>query len=121
MSQDQQSGQGQQGQQSGQQGQAQLGQQSGQGNQAGQQGQNGQQVTDPGQNQGQQGDPTGQGPTNSQNVNGGNPSGDASVPYSDVIDSYQQQAAQQLDKNYIPITLKDQVKQYFEDLNNKNK
>lgn len=63
----------------------------------------------------------GQGPTNNQTVNGGNPSGQASVPYSDVLDTYQQQAAQQLDKNYIPITLKDQIKQYFEDLNKKSK
>jgi hypothetical protein len=63
----------------------------------------------------------GQGPTNNQTVNGGNPSGNASVPYSDVLDAYQQQAAQQLDKNYIPITLKDQIKQYFDDLNNKSK
>jgi hypothetical protein len=63
----------------------------------------------------------GQGPTNNQTVNGGNPSGNASIPYTDVLDSYQQQAAQQLDKNYIPITLKDQIKQYFEDLNKKSK
>ena len=63
----------------------------------------------------------GQGPTSNQTVNGGNPSGQASVPYSDVLDTYNQQAAQQLDKNYIPITLKDQIKQYFDDLNKKSK
>jgi hypothetical protein len=137
-------GQGQQGQQgqNGQQGENGQGQQGDQG----QQGQQGDQGTDSdgqtgskagkGSSDNMYANPTmrnqngtqtniqgkdGQGPTNSQTVNGGNPSGDASVPYSDVLDNYQQQAAQQLDKNYIPITLKDQVKQYFEDLNNKNK
>ncbi len=63
----------------------------------------------------------GQGPNNNQTVNGGNPSGNAAVPYSDVIDSYTQQASEQLDKNYVPITLKDMVKQYFDDLNKKEK
>lgn len=137
-------GQGQQGQQgqSGQQGQQGQGQQGDQGQQ-GQQGDQGNNTdgqtgskAGKGSSDNMYANPTmrnqngtqtnvqgkdGQGPTNSQTVNGGNPSGDASVPYSDVLDSYQQQAAQQLDKNYIPITLKDQVKQYFEDLNNKNK
>ncbi|HEX2915449.1 MAG TPA: hypothetical protein VH186_32115 [Chloroflexia bacterium] len=145
-----QQGQGQQpGQQQGQdQGQGQQGQQQGQGQQPGDQGQQGQGQGDQGDQPGQgskagkghsdnvlpnpsmrrengtnvnvQGK-NGQGPTNNQTVNGGNPSGDASVPYNEVLDNYQQQAAQQLDKNYVPITLKDMVKQYFDDLNNKNK
>lgn len=139
--------QGSQGNQPGQQGDQgqQPGQGGDQGDQGNQEGQNGSQGDSNGQNGSQAGkgssdsmfaNPTmrrengtqtniqgkdGQGPTQNQTVNGGNPSGEASVPYSDVLDSYQQQAAQQLDKNYIPITLKDQIKQYFEDLNKKSK
>jgi hypothetical protein len=125
---DQQGQQGQQGQGSGQQGDQGEGQQESDskgGSRAGKgssdaiyqdptkRNTNGSQVNVAGQD--------GQGPSSNQNVNGGNPSGQASVPYSDVIEQYQQQAAQQLDKNYIPLTLKDMIKQYFDDLNKKDK
>ena len=58
----------------------------------------------------------GDGPNSTQNVNAGDATGAAQVPYTDVINDYSQSASQSLDKNYVPLTLKDIVKQYFDDL-----
>jgi hypothetical protein len=130
--------QGQSGQQSGQNGQqqgqsGQNGQQQGNsstGNQSGQGGskagdghvenvyansslvtnQNGQQVNIPGKQ--------GSGPTNNQQVTSNQANGNTTVPLSDVVDAYKNAASEALDKNYVPITLKDVVKQYFNDLEN---
>ncbi len=57
------------------------------------------------------------GPQNSKSVNGGQASGEAKVPLSDLIETYRNAASESLDKNYVPITLKDVIKKYFDDLN----
>ena len=121
--------QGQNGQQQGQNGQ-QSGQGQSQGNQQSQGGtkagdghienvyansslvnpQNGQQVNVPGKQ--------GSGPTNNQQVNSNQVNGNSSVPLSDAVGAYKNAASEAIDKNYVPITLKDVVKQYFNDLEN---
>ncbi len=58
----------------------------------------------------------GDGPNSTQNINAGDATGSAQVPYTDVINDYSQSASQSLDKNYVPLTLKDIIKQYFDDL-----
>ncbi|GEM_PF-814970 len=64
--------------------------------------------------------PTQQGSGASQQTTGdqlGNPNNNQSlVPYNQVIGSYQQEAAQQMDRAYVPLDKKDLVKNYFSSL-----
>jgi hypothetical protein len=62
----------------------------------------------------------GQGPSQNSNVNAGDAAGSSNVPYTQVIDDYAQSASEALDKNYVPLTLKDLIKQYFDDLNKRS-